>query len=272
MSTTKCIDYRSDEEYGKCINVLRLFTTIVLFSFEKNSNKTRDIIIRNFIARGMASLESIYQVWQLGNYQDAWILHRSLLDRLFHLRYLSDHDGFELFDDWSFIKQFEIRNKLMSDQEMNKKVDKELRTIKSDERKRYTTLKQKSILWSRPEPEQIAKKMNFPFLYKYGYDYASTHVHPMANDGEEDYLRLTGLIPKSRFEQRVILHNSVLVHVLLLQEGLNASQLLWRTIISDFLDHSLRFLENGSLEYLKTSQKIASKGPDFDWCQPTPTS
>ncbi len=41
----------------------------------------------------------------------------------------------------------------------------------------------------RAKAAAIAKDMVMQFLYQYGYDYAFTHVHPMANDDQDDFLR-----------------------------------------------------------------------------------
>ncbi|HEX8684547.1 MAG TPA: hypothetical protein VF707_19675, partial [Ardenticatenaceae bacterium] len=102
------------------------------------------------------------------------------------------------------------------------------------------------------------------FLYKFGYDYASTHVHPMANDGEEDFLRVTGLAGDPDIDQRVLLHNSILIQLLLIQQGLNASELQWRALVYDFLDHGVEFLESGSKRYGLTVFKIVGQGPIFN--------
>ena len=63
------------------------------------------------------------------------------------------------------------------------------------------------------------------------------HVHPMANDGYQDFYAITKLSPAPVFpEQRSILSNTILVLTVLIQEGLNASSLSWRRILYDFID------------------------------------
>lgn len=78
--------------------------------------------MRNFIARGMSCTQSIFGVWKAGSEQDAWILHRSLLDRLFHLHYLGDTDSFAEFDEYSLLSMYQARHKLLSDPDMRRKV------------------------------------------------------------------------------------------------------------------------------------------------------
>jgi len=86
---------------AQAIETLRLFYGVVLLSYSRNADTRRDVTIRNFIARGMACLESIFLVWDAGSEQDAWILHRTLLDRLFHLHALAEANDFAAFEDFS---------------------------------------------------------------------------------------------------------------------------------------------------------------------------
>jgi hypothetical protein len=266
MNTVGNMYYLTVKDYAQAIGVLREYTVIILLSFAKHSSLLRESIIRNFIARGITCLESILHIYQLNNLQDCWTLHRSLLDRLFHLRALQDEAAFETFEKWSFVQRFEAKNRAFSDPSGKQKLGPELLGFTEDEKKRYAKLKREQICWSRPKAEKVAKKMDLPFLYKYGYDYGSTHVHPMADDGEEDFQKLVGLLSGPRLGQVVVLHNSFLVQVLLIQEALNASSLHWRAIIYDFLDHCILLLENGSDEYLTTFAKIANQDSDFKWC------
>jgi hypothetical protein len=266
MSTIGNMHFLSVKDYAQAVEVLHKYTAIILLSFAKHSSLLKESIIKNFIARGMTCLESILHLYQLNNLQDCWTLHRSLLDRLFHLRALQDETAFETFEKWSFVQRFEAKNRAFSDPSVKQKLGPELLGFAEDEKKRYARLKQEQICWSRPKAEKVAKKMDLPFLYKYGYDYGSTHVHPMADDGEEDFQKLVGLSLGPQFGQEVVLHNSLLVQVLLVQEGLNVSDLHWRAVIYDFLDQCRLLLENGSDEYLTTFAKIANQDSDFEWC------
>lgn len=146
-----------------------------------------------------------------------------MLSRLFHLRYLHNEDD---FDDYSFARRYEHLNKINSNKEFRQKVDKiYLNQIKLTENKnRYALYKKSGKLWKRPDAEKIAKEMDLGCLYTYGYDYGSTHVHPMADDGEEDFYNLTGIEPKSVFPNRiVIVNNSLAIFLCLLSECLNIS-------------------------------------------------
>jgi hypothetical protein len=83
----------------------------------------------------------------------------------------------------------------------------------------------------------------------YGYDFASQHVHPMANDGQEDFFTITRLEPKPDFpDWSSVLSNSVLAGSLIVQEALNASTLLWHRVVYDAMDGIRNSLLSSSLE------------------------
>ena len=78
------------------------------------------------------------------------------------------------------------------------------------------------------QAEDVAKHLGMRFLYSYGYDYASTHVHPMANDGILDFFIITKLKRAQDFpDQRVLLSNTVLTGSMIVQQALNA-RVPWR--------------------------------------------
>jgi len=60
--------YLDEEAYDEAIEALSICATVILFSFAQHSTKTRDIIIRNFIARGTTTLQGILKLWKLRHY------------------------------------------------------------------------------------------------------------------------------------------------------------------------------------------------------------
>jgi len=264
------MQYRTIQEYSETIDVLGQYTTQILVSFSNHSESLRDVIIRNLIARGITSLTSILSLWKVGHFQDCWILHRALLDRLFHLAALNEDNSFEAFNNWSFVQNYDIKNKVLSDKKIRNKVPKETLSFTKSEKKRYAEIKQENIVWARRKPEEIAKNiLNLPFLYNYGYDYASTQVHPMADDGEGDYSRLIENKPWPTGDHIAVIHNSILIQSLLTQNGLNASTLHWRRIVYDFLSQCNHSLELGNNVYLETWNKLQNAGSEFNWCRPS---
>jgi len=230
-------------------------------------------IIQNFIARTNMMLRSVMALWDLSNYQDCWILHRCLVDRLFHLFALGKNGAYEAFDGWSFMRQFEAQNRVRSDPNCQNFLDSPLFMPTPEQRNRYTSMAKSPPQWKRPKAEDTAKEMRLPFLYTYSYDYASAHVHPMANDGSEDFFTITKLEPRPDFPSHIsVLHNSLLVGCLIVQEALNQSDFRWRSIIYDFLDDLMQHLLDGSPKYQVTFCKFAELGPDTTLCEPGSSS
>lgn len=260
--------YLPQQEYDEAIEELCMYGTVILYSFGTHSTETQDVIIRNFIARGMTALQSILLLWKMGHYQDCWSLYRSLIDRLFHLRALAESGDFLLFDDWSFVKQYEYRNRAKSDPDFKDTLNPELIRETREEKERYQEIKKLAPKWKRPRPQTVAKEMGCEFLYKFGYDYASALVHPMANDGAEDFRRLTGLAEYDKqMDRRMILNNSCLILVLLIQEGLNSGTLRWRRVVYDFLEHFMHRLASGSEQHRVTFIKFIKMSEERGLCQ-----
>jgi len=155
------------------------------------------------------------------------------------------------------VRQYEQRHRVRSDPDFKHTLNPEMFRDTPTEKERYRELKKRPPVWKRPRAEAVAKAMDLEFLYKYGYDYGSLHVHPMANDGDEDFRRLTGLDQGEReFDQSVVLNNSCLTLSLLIQEGLNTGTLEWRAVVYDFLNHFIALLGSGSQEYKTTLAKM----------------
>jgi hypothetical protein len=104
-----------------------------------------------------------------------------------------------------------------------------------------------------------------PFLHNYGYDFASTHVHPMASDGEDEFGLLLGLVPS--VDLREVLENAVLIHTMVLQEGLNRSAFLWARVVYEFVE-ATRCGTAEESSYQEILLKIQAAGPRFQWSQP----
>ena len=272
---TKKVVYLSQEDYGKAISILGEFTALVLRWLARQSqNELKDQIIGNFIARGTVCLDSICRLWQVGNFQDGCILYRTLLDRFFHLRHLADHNEFEDFERWSFQRQFRMADIALSDPAIIAKLSpeelKEAKALHQERRIRFSQEPESS--WSRPDAKEEAKRIKLPILYRVGYDYASTVVHPMADDGKEDFAQLLGGEWDSNENSLIILHNSLLVYIILINTGLVSSSVLWRKFVDEFYDQLLSFLETGASDYVSTYQKALTLDPNASWCEPKKNS
>jgi hypothetical protein len=146
------LNYLAESEYRDLVETVRIFTTLLLFEFARSPTGVRDTVIRNFIARGAVTLDSIARLWPKRCYGDCWALFRTLVDRLFHLHALSQRDEFELFDEWSFVKQYEARNRFLSDREFGARSRQSLAELTEKQKARYKQLMAKKPTWSRPKP------------------------------------------------------------------------------------------------------------------------
>jgi hypothetical protein len=215
----------------------------------------------------MGCLQTIFSAWERGSDQDAWILHRSLLDRLLHLRFLADSDSFVAFDEHSFMSAYEFRHQLLSDPDMRHKAPTSVEETQKRDRPRYEKLLA-SNRWRRPRAEEVAKSMGLGFIYRFGYDYASTHVHPMSSDGESDFRRLTSPSQSAAPGDSTVVRNSILIQSMLVQEALNVSTLRWRNIAYTFLDNVKALADTLSPELHKTMARIAATWPGMTMCEP----
>jgi hypothetical protein len=223
-ATTNSARYRSSDEYAEIYDVLYGVCGTLMFSFAEMNCSKKDVIIRQFVAKSAMSLRGIYTLWEIDNYQDAWSIHRGMLERLFHLHHLGKNDDFEAFDDWPFYRQLLAQNRAKSDEEFKNQATGWVYELTPDQKARIRELEQNPPKWVRPKAEDVAREMDLAFLYKYGYDYGSMHVHPMSDDGRQDFFTITKLEPAPRFpEQITLLHNSALITTLILQEAVNWS-------------------------------------------------
>lgn len=264
MKPVETKEYRTIEEYKEFSEILCSFGQMVLFAMAQFPINTKETIIRNFIARALMMHRGVFQLWDIEDYQDCWIIYRCMLDRLFHLNQLLVNNEIEVFDDWSFEQQYNTRNKIRSDSQYNSRLIAGFWKDTPEEKARMQALQKNSPQWKRPFAEDVAKRMKLKPLYDYGYDYGSTLVHPMANDGQRDFVSITCLGDKTIFpDERVIINNSSMIALLILREGMVGSGLLWRSFVSDILEEFLKFFENGSKDYKTSFVRIIAEGSEI---------
>lgn len=252
-------DYLPVEAYKEALGAFHAIAGALLFEFAREKRGDRDTIIRNFIARTDMIARAVFRLWELQDYQDCWVLHRCLLDRLFHLWHLQQNDQFEMFEAWSFLEQYNALNRVRSDPEFNGARESKLFGLTLEQKERAGALAKNPPVWQRPKAEEVAKSLDMRFLYRFAYDFASTHVHPMANDGHQDFYTITKLEPAPDFpDQRSVLSNTLLVATMVVQQGLNASTLSWRALVYDFLDDLRRFLGTGPDDYKISFLKLGA--------------
>ncbi len=242
---------------------------LILFSVSKHELSTKQVILRNFMARSIKSIESIFSLWDNENYQDCFVLLRGLADRLFHLHDLIENDNFREFEKWSFIQQYEYLNSAKSDEIAKDSILDEFYKASPEDKEKYQRYKKIKPNYKRPEAKDMAKSMGLPMLYKFGYDHASSLVHPMANDGQEDFHTITKLGNESDFpDHRVVLNNALLYSIVLNQKAMGGFEFQWRSIVLDFIDHTIEFLKTGSTDYKTSYLKICQIPKECDLCVP----
>jgi hypothetical protein len=257
MPKVEAKDYLPVESYKGALEAFHVVCALILFEFARQNLDTRDTIIRNFVARTDMTMRAVFRLYDIRDFQDCWILYRCLLDRLFHLYHLDAHNQFEVFEEWSFIEQFNALNRVRSDPEFKAALESKSFDLTSEQKTRAKAIAKNPPAWQRPKAEEVARQLSMQFLYRFGYDYGSMHVHPMADDGLQDFFTITQLEPAPGFpEQRSVLSNTLLVAKMTVQQGLNSSNLSWRALVYDFLDHLMKLLDTGSEEYKTSSLKL----------------
>jgi hypothetical protein len=253
--------YLTVQKYERAAEALHILVPILLLEFARyaDSDSIRNEMARNFIARADMTVHSVFRLWEARDYTNCWILHRGLIDRLFHLDDICQNDGFQAFDDWSFKQLYDATERLRSDPFIAGQADGLLQRATEKQKDRYRRLVANPPIWRRPKAKDVAKRMDLGFLYSYGYDYASRFVHPMANDGEGDFREMMKMAHQSDPTQGqiVVLSNSVLIATMILQAALNASSLSWMAVVFDAIEGIRTFLCDAAPEHHIPLSKVA---------------
>jgi len=250
--------YRTIEEYNDVKDALVTMCGMLLFEFAKEPDlSVKDTILRNFLAKTSMSLKGIFALWEIENYQDCWAIYRAQMDRFFHLEHIAKHDEFELFDDWSTYRQFQAHNLAKSDKRFPIEQTSQVYCFNDNFAAKVKSVQRAKPKWNRPKAESVAKDIGMDFLYKFGYDLASMHVHPMSNDGQQDFFTITGIESVDKFPSQIaVVHNSILTTTMIAQNVFNCSSLQWRAVLYDFIDHIRDAICTGDKQYMLTYMKI----------------
>jgi hypothetical protein len=231
------------------------FIKILLLELRPQVKEAKDILFVYAMARSSVFLDSIFSLWKEQHYSDCFILHRAQIERLFTLYHIIDTNTVKEFDDWSFIQNYDIRNKAKSDIEYKHNLIPEFWKESRRRIERYQALKKLGVTWKRPDGkllEEIAKKHGLPELYRYGYTYASGFVHPLSSDGEIEFGLVTGIEPKNtpNLDYTSILTNTMFVCTFLLKYSLDESSFRWHDSVFKFVDETIKFISTGDSNHL----------------------
>jgi len=262
-------NFLPEAEYRQMLEALRAVTTIVLFEFANGNVSNRDVIIRNFISRGQVTIDSIAKLYDTQAYGDCWTLFRTIVDRMLHLHVIAEKDEWLAFEEWSFVREYEIINNIAADTMLTAEQKSAATPPTAEQKRRYKELKAKGVTWRPPDPEKAAKSLGLPFLYKFAYDKASRHLHPLASNGRHEFEYLTQLGEKgSRGDQRALIHNSILAYTMLLNEALNVSEREWRRLIFDCVDAFRQALVGDRVSYREHLVRVVAYGHETEWSRP----
>ena len=149
---------------------------------------TRQLIATHFMARAVQLANDIQLLARQGSARNAWSLLRMLGDRYAHIRYLTEHNQFEQFQNASLAQRYHdlqvtMTTRLISDTE---KHNAQL-TMQSIKDFLNEEPKKPSHYWQRPKPATLfGQANNNPSTAKAGYEkmYAipSAVVHPTHDD------------------------------------------------------------------------------------------
>jgi len=209
----------------------------------------RMIITRNFFSKSAMLVRSIFTLWDIKAFQECHILYRCLVERLFYLNKLFSENSFETYEEWSFMKQYDFFARVRADGRYKAQTDK-LAPITETAKLRRAELRKKNVQWKEPKAKDIANSLGRDYLYLYGYDYSSMHIHPMANDGLQDYETVTTLRSGENFpSHETVLRNSLLVFWLLISDTLKHLNAIVSPTLNHFLVSYFENLEKDSQEY-----------------------
>lgn len=152
-------EYQSIAFYDEFVKWYGAFGPYVAMSLCAADPTQKQTITRNYVSRAAISLHGVIALWQVSDYQDCWVTYRCLLDRLFHLHYLNRTDSFKVFDDWSFLQQYNARNAIRSSLLFKDRIDNNFFKDSETHKTRAKALSKNKPEWKRPFAETEARHM-----------------------------------------------------------------------------------------------------------------
>lgn len=222
--------------------------------FRQSDERIELRIIANTVARSIRTTSSIVLLSDNQDVQSAWVLHRTLVERLFHLAHLAETKSYSSFEEWSFFEQVKRQKKPLNDSLFRHRATGPEHQLTNEQKLRFKEMLKQPPVWRRPQPEEVAKRMKLKFIYDYAYDYASMLIHPMANDGEMD-LMATQSGDAYRQNKQLVLNNSLIVMTLILQEAMNSPLLNWCRVAYDMVEAARAYINDPTADYKTPQQK-----------------
>lgn len=233
---------REKSEFTLVINQIETISKCFLLKIPSDVDE-KDVYLRNSIAKTVSLLKTIDLLFIVEKYNEGWILYRSLIDRLVYLIYLIDNDNFIEFDEWTYVKRYEFRHNAKVDERFKRLLNNQKFKTQKGETNLYNTFK-KRLKWTKPDPFRVLKKLNLDFIYKFGYDYASMHTHPMSWDGSKEFHNMTGLKPNpsAENEDEILIKNSLLIASMILNLIVSNFSIKIPQVLIEFLSEIKKFV------------------------------
>lgn len=167
-------------------------------------------------------------------------------------------DSFEAFEAWSFLEQVKAEGRVLGDSTVDTTRGDLFVPLTPEQKARAKSLFRDPPTWRRPKAEDVAKELGMRFLYTYGYSHASAWVHPMADDGDQDFHRITGLGPAPPMpDQSTVLANTLLVDSLILQDAMNASTMSWMALVFNVITDIREFMASADTSFIARLSQLS---------------
>ncbi len=254
-----------DNHYEKIIDKLIVISHWLLLQTAHEQSPAKHYYLRNSLAKTISLAKSIFLLNTNEQFNEGWILFRSLVDRLVYIYYLDENSNYEDFEKWTFLKTYEMINNARSDEQIQSVKNNPLFQLTKDSKSKYARLCKEKIEWNKPKPDDVLRKEDLNFIYKFSYDYASTKTHPMFNDGDEEFHAITKLTPNpySDMTHEELLPNTILLSTMIVQKCLENFDLEFITVLYEWLGElrkEIRKEENSSLELSLAIGKYIQNG------------
>lgn len=247
----------NNNDFLDLIESYKRFSKFIIMLFDESKLDSKNQILRNFIAKAHSLINSISILLNAEQEGEAMALYRLLVERYFYLEYLHKTESYQAFKDWSYIKTFESRNKMRSNSEFYNSIDKELLTDSKKQVNKYQNLKKKENKWVEPRIENFAKQIDLSLLYNFGYDIGSSHIHPRADEGYWDAIRIVKKEKIIDSRKNNILHSSMLLSIGILMNASNRSDFSFNKYLNYYCNTIFEYLDkNKELPNLKGIENL----------------
>lgn len=264
-------DYKSVDEYYSLSESLAGVIALLACDLVQTNLTERQKVHIQYMAKSVTTLKGVFSLWNADCFDECYVLQRCMADRVFHLHDLIENNRFQHFEEFSFCKLFEARDKLRANPEL-KYLRNQIKDTKEN-RARYHHLKKAGLKYKRPKAKVVATNLDMKFLYDHGYDIASMAVHPMYNDGEQELQMMINPEFKNQMvDKRDVIHNSLLYAVYTINKSMGDIGFRWCKPVIDFFDQTLEFLKSEESCYEAPFLRIVSCSKNnMPLCQPIET-